>query len=648
MDSWMVRPPGMDGSSKEKAHVMHLDGRTWDLREIDSATAMPITQIDSEENKPRHFLWLGSEGIRVLCKQRPLDELIYLLRSEVRDIKYFVDVYGQDQVCAWLLAILCQNIGQVHPSLMPQDIGFHSHLVKRHFFFYGGSPVRQPVTSHQTVLGTSVVPSTLQHSGCYRGLDLYVKRLIAPYWKKTLFKKLSSYQYALAIPEHLFQTAQRELAKLIQFTEEWHPPPSDSSMFTERSTHVSVGSGGPLESRGGGSVTGNAGGGGGSLSWYQEKPYLLELFQFIQLTYEAVRFVLILIRMRLPDIASNLPASQKLIPDELATQPFEFLVTEQGRQFCGQIATFLVQHAALYYPTESLSPQFRDMCPHLLPVDDIYTAMVLEKLDNLGTLNIPVCEEALSIVLNVAGKLKLRQFTIITEKFTKLGFARGVLDLALRRAMEIDLEDRAVAYVEEGQPDQDPRRVLVKQRYECYYAILNALDTLNQLLEKEPTPILESHRASSHAQALESKDKLWHFALYEWYTRTNLASVLDLKTLYLEDWLNSPPVWEKANDLTKTEASSCLSLYEKQKLLAQYYVIQKKFENASLVLFNLATVPSDQLTLEERIYFLKEASQTVRACNHTELQKKMRDVLDVASVQLTYHSLPFLIYKPCI
>jgi nuclear pore complex protein Nup155 len=625
----------------ERAHLLLLDGRTWDIQEIDSETGgkVEVAQgLDSEESKPRHFLVFGGEGLRVLRKQRPLDELLHLVRIEATTLKPFVDVYGQEQTCCWLLAIACGNTGYIHPSLSPRSERVNVHLTRRFFFQHGGTPMAHPSESFQSDLGMSISPTKFQPSAGYQGLDLYYKRVVAPIWKRPLLVAGGGV-YVLGIPESMLTRAQTELQKLKSFIDDW-PQISYIVAATGANSH-----GGPLSTSplGGSDRATPAGFVSEEVVWNMERALLHQRFDEIKLTMEAVAFALILARMRLPEIMGRHAKQFSELAQTLLSQPFEHFISDPGRKFCGVLALRLVQHAVnAMYPTESLSPQLREHCPTLLHMDDIYTSTILEKLQspfngninmesnavvqdmcqNAYTPKFPVLEEALQIALQVAGKLRLDQYQAICQRFLAFGFVRGVLDLGLHRASEVDVSDDAAVYVIEKLGPEDSRASAYHARRECYAPILDAFNYLNSCVERfSATGIsqsVESSRSQIHERALASTDKVWHFELYSWYAAQDPMKILDIRTPYIEQWLSVQPS------------------VDKQELLAQYYVTHRKFSSAARTLFNLALsyAPENTLTLPERLDILQRALQTSKACSDTPLQTEIEDVLDVTRIQV--------------
>ncbi|KAI9179236.1 hypothetical protein H9P43_005899 [Blastocladiella emersonii ATCC 22665] len=654
----------------ERAHLLHLDGRTLDMAEVDPATASVVTAETprDEDEAPRHVLVLSGEGLRVLAKHRPLDELAHLARADARDVSKFAAVYGANTTCAWLLAMACGNTGFVHPTLRsangassaaaaptapsangmttgnssvfgPTPAGT-SHAfaatVRRLFFQTGGAPVQKPAPAAQSDLGRTLAPMQTEPSACARGLDLYLHRLSAPLTKRTVLTQGVHRHYELGIKDADLARAEAELARLRAFLDDW-PQAQEIAAVAAAAASASTGKAGaalapPV-------MPANDAG------WAKEREYLAKRFDEVKLSLEAVRFVRLLASLRLPELVHRLPATERVkdVIAGLSATPFEQLTSPAGRAFCGSVATCLVQTAGQLFPTEGLAARLEADCPALLSVDTIYSTSVLEKLqqyehstgmtpeDLAGNVDHPrvaVLNEALAKALEVAGKLHADQFDTIAAKFTEINFARAVLELALRRAAELDPADDAAGFVADGMPEGDPRAALFVARAACYDRVLAAFDDLNDRIAQygDTAPVraaLDSGRARVHERALQAPDRQWHAALYAWYAERDAQALLQLRTPYLEAWLAAP-------------ASA-----RKMHLLAQYYENKRRFDDAARTLLALATSTADErdagaappMSLDDRVHTLLHALQAAKATTDMELQAQVQDLLDVAHVQ---------------
>ncbi|KAJ3361101.1 hypothetical protein GGF32_007788 [Allomyces javanicus] len=627
---------------RERAHVLHVDGRTWDIVEVDFATmrsastslaAGPVDPRFAEDAHPRHFLVLSSEGVRVLAKHRPIDELAYLVRMDVRDVRQFMSVYGADVTCAWLLALLCRNDGakDTHPFLAPRTAAAQGarwptaasanaanqvaeSQVRRLFFQSGGMPREQPGEARRGELGIAVAPLQYAPSACAKGLDLYLKRLVAPIWKLPVLSGKGAFQ----VKEATLTKVQADLTKLVAFIDTWPAAHEMAAAVAGFAAEARAGVPPAQDDR-----------------WRADRAFLHKRFEDARLALEAVRFTLVLARRRFTDLVSRMPAD---VAHTLTTQPFEYLISEPGRAFCGKVAAALVQLApgAGVTGAEPLAPQLEGKCPTLLRVEDIYTTAVLEKLqgvpppgpvgvDNVVVATHPAIDEAVALATQYAAKFDATQFAAIAQRLLQLHCVRAVLDLALLRAAERDPADAAVAYATTNDP---ARRAVYEERIACYQLAITALawlhDRVTHAGDAAARHTWAKVREDVHRRALHSSDKLWHFALYEWYASLAPTLLLDLHTEYLEEWLQTQP------DV------------EKQELLAQFYVARRQFDVAAQTLLALAqaqTVPDAAgnapatVSLAQRIDWLQRALQTAKASMNTDVQAHVQDLLDLALLQ---------------
>ncbi|ORZ33539.1 Nup133 N terminal like-domain-containing protein [Catenaria anguillulae PL171] len=713
----------------ERAHIVHIAGRTAALIEIDPTTggaldAAAIAQFPvDEQDRPRHFLLLNQDGLRVLVKRRPLDELAYLVRMGADKLPdKFVQAYGRAQVCAWLIALACGDVGGVAPNLAPATqaggvAGFgpltssssrmsnssasrsaaygmtpltpaaRLHVIQRMFHHAGGQPHPLPGSpAERTDLGAAVQQVLVQVSGCALGLDMYLRHMLQPIWDAAVLRKNPQHLgYEMAVNEGELTRIEAKLEKLSGFVDEW---PKRKELFES-----------PFAGAGAGAMPrpGSAVQPGDEYCWNREREYVQGLFHQVKLALEAVRFVRLLYAYKLPEVIQRAPANTshpQMVIDYLLSTPLrDFAVSAGGREMCGQIATLVIQYAPVdgvgasssgggqgQQPTGgSLAALLQEWCSTLLSVEDVFAAGVLESVKmyheqttgdannnvpkdewarNVVSPRSPVLAGALTNALRVAGKLNDTHFMHICTSMLSVGFVRGVLDLALRRANEVDPNAEAVQYVREeatgGVMVADPRERLVMMRSRCYAIATGALERLNQevamaqaALERgvqagdqqlqqqqfELKTVLTDAQVRVHQHAEASNDLLWHFALYDWYQRLGKASALiGLSTVYVEEWL-------KRQDTV-----------EGQEMLARYYEARGRYADAARTLLALARIPvamteAEQqhrggdstatftYKLEDRIGHLSSALQVAKATKNATLIQEIAEEYDVAHVQ---------------
>jgi nuclear pore complex protein Nup155 len=181
-----------------------MNGKVWSIAEANAPKKgkHPISDIASNLiDEHRKFLVLTDSGLSFFTKQQPIDILHQLLlnydetKAETfrRDLQVLVNQYGQTQVCAMCLGIICVERGKKKnkglytwmtnsKSFTLEIIG---HRAKQVFFDYGGNP------SVSTIGAANNKPtdrSNVNYSGKHNGLALYFSRLVSDVWKMKVFE----------------------------------------------------------------------------------------------------------------------------------------------------------------------------------------------------------------------------------------------------------------------------------------------------------------------------------------------------------------------------------------------------------------------------------------------------------------------------
>ncbi|KAI9221123.1 Nup133 N terminal like-domain-containing protein [Blastocladiella britannica] len=434
------RPPGGSGGggAAERAHYLQVDGRILALAEVDSESAGDISvrsEFPADEGEfPRHFLLLNGDGLRVISKRRPIDEIVHLVRAGAPDLGKVAAVYGRAQVCAWLMAIACLDMGRIHPTLMPARGGSFAGvagnangsggmsakpnpfatrrsqnavaaaalsaqflLIQKLFLATGGVPqpmAQTSATQTDTELGSAVPCPTVQLSDSAAGLDLYLRTVLKPFWESPILATdPSSRLYKMAVPEHELAIAEEKLVRVLAFIRAWPRSHESHDVIGSRlSATGTPGSSIPSSARDRArSLAFGPQKAGDEACWAEEHGFLDLRDQDTQLALEAVRYLRLLGNAGLPELAYKFPLSKTANPQadtvhQLLTRPLRKLATtDDGREVLGNIATRVVQLTANVDPTVSsntvgFAASIEMQCSKLLSVDDIFATSVLERL----------------------------------------------------------------------------------------------------------------------------------------------------------------------------------------------------------------------------------------------------------------------------
>lgn len=119
---------------------------------------------------------------------------------------------------------------------------------------------------------------------------------------------------------------------------------------------------------------------------------------------------------------------------------------------------------------------------------------------------------------------------MVCSEFQKLKYYKGIIQLALNFAKNVDPSDEALAWKKSGSPENDPRRELYDKRLTAYNCIADTFNTLFWSTTGSLTPQemekLRQDKKTVVQLSIASQDELFHYFLYEWYLDKDLGTEL--------------------------------------------------------------------------------------------------------------------------
>ncbi|KAJ1954034.1 hypothetical protein IWQ62_005855, partial [Dispira parvispora] len=238
--------------------LVQVNGKTWDIVEATQTGPFDEYILNTENTlynqvltSPRRFLVLTNMGTSFFSYQRPVDLLYQLLASSnttEKDLLSFIDHFDPTQVCAMCLQIVCTEnwtfagVAKDFSSLDRAPEAQVKHKALAVFFDIAG-PVNA-LTRFRMPQGQTIVNKshTTELSHRYRGLVLYLWRLVSPVWSRQLIlvKKgeIDGVHYSIKLPLTLLGQVQRQLHQLrtvLQENPQFVPmsPKNIASPFTQ-------------------------------------------------------------------------------------------------------------------------------------------------------------------------------------------------------------------------------------------------------------------------------------------------------------------------------------------------------------------------------------------------------------------------------
>lgn len=274
------------------------------------------------------------------------------------------------------------------------------------------------------------------------------------------------------------------------------------------------------------------------------------------------------------------------------------------------INTYLKDNASV----GPISEKLRDVCPNLYRHEDAVSNKATEILLTSKTCldsdeQKDKMHTALQLCKDAAPHLPLAQ---ICHQFKAANFNQGVIELCATCADKIDPNGAALHYYKSNEPLEDQEGyVAFTARMQCYREITLMLDNIQQTImaqqdstfDKGQKPTSSNNLILLVNMTLQMPDQLLHNAVYDWLLAHNLFSEL-LK-------ISEPSLGEF---LTHSFARNPDNL-QLADILWQFHERNGQHSAATHILDQLASMPSNSISLGQRIVYLAKAVMCMRCDN---------------------------------
>ncbi|WFD30312.1 hypothetical protein MSPP1_001330 [Malassezia sp. CBS 17886] len=615
------------------------------ISDTNGATLRPTaTQLTGP---PRRFLVLDSSGLTEVVERRPVDVLGALLAggglgggsggvlSPAPPIVDFFNRFGSMEASVSALALAAQN---TYASAAPRGPGDEVAAQAMRLFF--GPLGSWPADSR--------MPSTLVSSKSSRqeALTFYIGCVLRGVWSEKLVpaawlapKPPSPLPANALLAGGRIDAALRELVPLHEFMQR------HSQLFDlggESGLPAAV----------------------GAHAQQPEREEYARLRAFVQRTIQACHLLVFFSDHGLPAIVGALPADARA---KLGALTFADLVAApQGRTVANELVNALIEsQSGARASVDAIADALQVRCASFCSADDVrryraadYLRHATETAQRLRAERGLVraadddrrraidedLQQSLQLLLASAAQLPFEKLAQVCATYRALGFARGVISLALACAQASDPTDGAVRFRADGcEPADSPRHALYTQRRNMYQLVLDALQQLEDAVaaaaaERDDAAGVRAMdaRADAYARATDSTDPLFHEELYTWLIQSGRTNeLLQLDSPFLGEFLDGTPV-------LLGDASRAAYVRRLRDLLWQLYVRNGDFLAAAHTLSALAHSDEFDLRLDERIEYLALAvgnAKSVRAAQASGVHDligfatQIEEDLEVAQVQ---------------
>ncbi|GAM84325.1 hypothetical protein ANO11243_023190 [Dothideomycetidae sp. 11243] len=582
-------------------------------------------QFDSTQTE---LAILTSNGIHTVRRRRLVDILAAAIRyggdndGREAEMKKFIRLYGRSEAAAAALAVACgqgsdvtsdERIAQITE---PEVVDFAREMFVQH----GGRP-----TFNENSMLDNAVPSVdnVRTSPRHEGISLYLTRLVRSIWRAPVCSQVISpaggLQVISTFPITRLQSIQRSLTSLQE--------------FLDKNKNSIEGLTGP-------EALGRVSSKQEEVMLQAEHRAMNSMVQLVANTIEGIAFVLVLFDERVDEIIMSLPEASRVRVKQLTFE--QLFSSAEARDLAKELVKAIVnRNIASGSNVDTVADALRRRCGSFCSADDVVIFKAQEQVKRASEAGSNsehgriLLNESLRLFKRVAGSLTMEHLQWAVEQYNILQFWAGAIQLCLDVAQEADRANRALSWVRDNSPAEDPRKDAFERRrsvYELIFAIMGAMDGVldeANMSPDGPSHLLATRQAEAYSVINSSPDEVFQTTLYDHYlANSQAARLLDLSSPYVVPYLRRRMTYSP----------------EAADLLWRYYSHQSAYLDAAAVQLLLAKSTAFELSLSTRIEYLSRArtSASIRSTSsivptstqsrHT-LLREISDLLEVATIQ---------------
>ncbi|TAQ83782.1 hypothetical protein B7494_g7897 [Chlorociboria aeruginascens] len=576
------------------------------------------------DQPPTEIAILTNTGIHIIRRRRLVDIFASALRHHrgteglETEIRRFIQKYGRGETAATALAVACGQGSDVNPGEIrmgkiadPETI----EAARRAFVDHGGRP---SINENLAVEGQVQAAELIIPSSRHEGLALYMSRLVRSLWKSPVVRQgvapTGAISISTTIPVLKLATVQDDLTKLRTFLEanktfiEGLAGPEGLQRAVSQQEEVAL---------------------------QGEHQALYSLQSLNTSMIEGISFVQMLFEERVDQIWTALDDNVK---QQLRDLTYELLfASDDGKNLARVLVRAIVnRNIADGSNVDTVADALRRRCGSFCTPDDVIIFKAQEQLQMASDASTSpdvsrnLLNESLRLFKQVAQALSLENLRNACHQFTDLQFYAGAITLALLVAKESDRGNRALSWVNDERPDNDPRQAAYEFRRDCYDLIHEIIRTVDDFANGQPDTIdgrpslVATRRAEAHTVINESDDELFQYDLFDWY----LA----------QGWVDKLLAVDSPAVIRYLQAVATMNVYRAD-LLWRYYVHHDDFYSAASVQLDLVKSDFD-IPLAKRIEYLSRAHANALAANggigrqaRQVLLHEISELLEVANIQ---------------
>lgn len=574
------------------------------------------------------FAILTNTGVSTFRRRRLVDIFASVVRHGGGDqglrgeVDRFVKMYGRGETAATALAVACGHGSDVSADsrvvkVTDPDVVEYARTA---FIEYGGKAMlnENSVNDPNSAGVDNVIPSPR-----HQGIALYIARIVRSLWNSPIIRQFQTpvggMQVSPVVPLEKLRDIQQNMTRLQEFLD------GNRSFIDGLSGPESLGRAATKQDE---------------LALQGEHRAMYSLVQLISDVIEGISFVLVLFDEQVTEIMLSLPQQSRENASRMAFQ--DLFCRPEGKELAKELVKAIVnRNIANGSNVETVAEALRRRCGSFCSAEDVVVFKAQELLKRASEAGADsdngrrLLNDALKLFQKVSAGLPYDVLGSAVEQFISMSFYAGAIQLCLSVAQESDRGNRALSWMRDGSPEQDPRKALFESRQRCYDLIHKIIQAVDQATSSAPemadgyytTPAKRRREAYDVINA--SEDDVFQTTLYDWYLSQGWSDrLLEIQSPHVVAYLES----KSSTDLRHAD------------LLWRYHVQQNNYTLSASVQLQLAKSKFD-LTLEQRLEYLSRAKAHAAARgislagsdmsrqSRQELLREISDLLEIASIQ---------------
>lgn len=653
---------GIVAPVSELVTTVEVEGRNLEVAEVPMSIVSPealllfARQTDQYLDElvsqlllpPREFVSLSSNGIYLLTKLRPIDQLAQILHQyggpgafdTEEALRIMIERYGPHEVCAMCVMLASSDTlsvrtpasvlqSVVQPSITSSPIATSQQVARAAqdlFVKLAGEPTYQPAMPDMRGGALPAEPQLI-FSSAHEAFFLFFSRVVRPLWRRPFLRVASKADIYVRLPREVLAMVETLLLSLKEFFDSFphlHRP-SAQPLQGRSLNHLPADGMRRYEDR---QLM--------DIAMQQQQLSLSALYSLTLRNLQALFFLDLLHEYKLPRLMCNFRQDKVR---RLSEMTFRDLVLHRE---CEVFVHDIVRRIVSVDQTgsvDTLCDMLHDKCWTFFTQADLHDYKAYDLLEKAKSIKSDperreqLMHQALNTYMDIAAHIDI---AAICREFWHLGFYTGAIKLALAAADQTDPSGLGTEwYKSEKSPTDTQGKRMFEARTACYNCVLTVFEelyrpvpTIASTPRKSPLAAARdevspsrhfterewiSKRKAALRIAQSSRDVLFHDILYRWFLQNNhKEELIRMKSSFIESFL-------KRQDI---------------ELLWQYYHNNERFDRAAEILLTLAEKPDIKVGLDTRLKYLSEAISNAKASSGMgELLQTLQERMEVAKIQ---------------